>query len=137
MPIYEYRCEDGHSFDRFLKLDDYNKAQVCDCGKPAEKIITPTMLNCDIQPWDAYVSPASGKLITSYKERDADMKATGCVDYDEGVKTDSIKKKKSEERKLDKAVDETVEKAFDAMPSSKRERLENEMKHSTLEYERV
>ena len=59
MPIYAYRCCQGHEFDRFLKLDDYKEPQVCECGEKAEKIITPTMLNCDIQPWDAYSSPRS------------------------------------------------------------------------------
>jgi hypothetical protein len=95
------------------------------------------MINCDMPNWDRYESPASGKLITSYKERVADMKATGCVDYDAGVGADAKKAQDKAERDLDNAVDATVEKAFDAMPIRKKEKLENELKNSTLEYTRV
>jgi len=137
MPIYVYKCDNDHEFERFLSLELYNLPQTCDCGAKSQKVIKPTMLNCDIAPWDSYISPASGKLITSYKERDADMKETGTVDYDEGVKADSIRKRKADDKKLDKIVDETVEKAFEAMPVRKKEKLENELKHSDLEYTRV
>lgn len=136
MPLYDYECQDGHKFDRFLSLKDYKEPQTCDCGKPAKKLITPTMLNCDIQPWDSYISPASGDLITSYKDRRRDMEKTGCVDYDPGMKTDQEAAVKREDAKLDKLVDETVEKEFDAMPVRKKEKLETELKHSELEYTR-
>ena len=135
-PIYEYKCEDGHEFDRYLKLDDYKAPQTCECGKEAKKVITGTMLNCDIAPWDSYVSPASGKLITSYKERAADMKATGTCDYDPGIRTDNAKRQKETEVKLDKAVDETVGKAFQEMPSKEKEKLTNELARSDIEYTR-
>ena len=136
MPIYTYKCSCGSEFDRFLALDDYKKPQTCECGAVAQKIIVPTMISCDMQNWESYESPCSGKLITSYKQRDADMKEHGCVDYDPGVKQDNINNQKREEAKLDKAVDETVEKAFDAMPVRKKEKLETELKNSTLEYDR-
>ena len=133
MPIYVYKCKAGHQFDRFLKMDDYKQPQVCDCGEKAKKIITPTMLNCDIAPWDAYISPASGKLITSYAERDRDMKATGCVDYDPGMKDVQRKKIQAEEKAIDDAVDKTVEIEFDKMPAHKREKLANELVCSDIE----
>jgi len=136
MPLYQYLCEKGHSFDRFLALDDYKQPQECECGSKSQKVLTPVRINCDIAPWDAYISPASGKLITSYKERNDDMARTGCVDYDEGVKTDNLKAQKKAEADLDKEVDKTVEMAFDAMPTRKKEKLETELKNSTLEYDR-
>ncbi len=127
MPIYVYQCEDGHQFDIYLKIKDLDQKQICKCGKEAKRKIVPTMLNCDIQPWDHYISPASGKLITSYKERREDMAATGCVDYDPGVKTDYQKRIKDGDSKLDKAIDQTVEQEFEKMPSQKKERLANEL----------
>ena len=136
MPIYAYRCTEGHEFDRFLKLEDYKEPQVCECGGKAEKLIVPTMLNCDIAPWDAYVSPASGKLITSYKERDRDMKATGCVDYDPGLKKVQKDSVTQADKAIDDAVDKTVEIEFDKMPAHKRERLANELVSHDIEYTR-
>jgi putative FmdB family regulatory protein len=137
MPIYEYLCEEGHSFDRFLKMDDYQEPQTCDCGAKSKKIIKPTMLNCDMQNWDRYESPCSGKLITSYKEREADMKEHGCVDYDPGVREDSVANQKRADEKIEKEVDRTVEAVFEAMPARKKEKLESELKHSELEYQRA
>lgn len=137
MPIYDYKCPKGHEFDRFLALKDYTKEQTCECGLFARKVIKPTMINCDMQNWDAYKSPCSGKLITSYKQRKEDMEKHGCVDYDSGVRQDGINNQKRIDAKIEKSVDETVEKAFDAMPLRKKEKLETELKYSTLEYQRA
>ena len=137
MPIYTYRCSEGHDFDRFLKLDDYKEPQICDCGANSQKVITPTMINCDMQPWDRYESPCSGKIITSYKDRKNDMERHGCVDYDPGVRHDSVANQKREDIKMDKAIDHTVEEAFEKMPIRKKEKLENDLKYTNLEYQRA
>jgi len=136
MPLYSYTCPKGHDFDRFLKLEDYAQEQTCDCGLFAKKVIKPTMVNCDIQPWDHYISPATGKPITSYKQRKDDMERAGCVDYDPGVREDNTKRVKARDLQIEKDIDVTVERTFDAMPSRKKETLENELKHLDLGYER-
>lgn len=127
MPIYTYVCTEGHQFDRFLKLDDYKQPQVCDCGSESKKKIMPTMINCDIQPWDYYESPVSGKSITSYKQRNEDMKRHDCIDYDPGMKKVQKKRIKDMDDALDKKVDETVDREWDKMPTQKRERLAKEL----------
>ena len=42
MPIYEYRCPDGHTFETFQRMSDA-PAEVCEvCGKgPVEKLLYP------------------------------------------------------------------------------------------------
>lgn len=135
-PIYVFECESGHKFDRFLKLDEYDTPQTCECGKAAKRKIVPTMIKPDMADWEAYQSPASGKWITSYSEREADMKATGCVDYDPGMRKVQRQKEQDEDKALDAAVDDTVERAWEAMPSDKKEKLENELKYNDLSYER-
>lgn len=137
MPIYVFECEKGHKFDRFLPIKDYDEPQTCDCGAMAKRKIVPTMINCDIQPWDHYVSPTSGKLITSYKQRREDMKRSNCVDYDPGMRRDYDNSVKASERKLEKSIDQTVEKEFERMPTQKRERLANELlSGADVEYSR-
>lgn len=127
MPIYTYVCKEGHQFDRYLKLEDYKNPQVCDCGSESRKKMMPTMINCDIQSWDYYESPASGKAITSYKQRREDMARHDCVDYDPGMKKAFEKRVEKEDCALDKKIDETVDREWDKMSSKKRENLANEL----------
>lgn len=137
MPTYEYLCEEGHRFERFLKLRDYKTPQVCDCGRDSRKIISIPMLNCDIKPWESYISPSTGRNITSYKERRQDMADSGCIDY-EPLSSHTTKHMETEDRKLEKAMDETVEKTISEMPVRKREKLDQELKSGAVcSYERI
>lgn len=41
MPTYEYRCENGHTFERFQRITE-PPIDVCDeCGAPAERLLSP------------------------------------------------------------------------------------------------
>ena len=40
MPIYNYKCPDGHITEFFARLDDRDKPQKCRCGKQAKKMIS-------------------------------------------------------------------------------------------------
>lgn len=137
MPLYEFKCEDGHVFDEFLKLDDYDKPMTCECGKPAKRQITATMINCDIPNWDRYISPSTGKLITSYKDRKRDMQESGCVDYDPGMKAHAERIRKDKEKELDRKIDETVEKQIIAMNSDQRDRLAKELTTKDISIEKL
>lgn len=127
MPVYEYRCPEGHRFDRFLPLARYKEPQICQCGKLGTRIISIPMLNVDMQPWERYISPVSGKLITSHKERRADMAAHGCVDYEPSLKRENVRRAEAADAALEKKVEDTVEREIAGMSSQKRERLSNEM----------
>jgi hypothetical protein len=35
MPMYDYRCVEGHTFEDFKAYGDH-KSSVCSCGKPAQ-----------------------------------------------------------------------------------------------------
>jgi hypothetical protein len=137
MPIYVFTCKEGHVFDRILKLKDYDTPQTCDCGLEAKRKIVPTMLNCDMQSWDYYESPVSGKPITSYKARKEDMARHGCVDYEPSMKKVQKKKIEKMDSDLDKRIDDTVDREWDKMPTHKRERLAKELVHGAdIEIER-
>ena len=124
MPIYEFVCANGHKFDRFLKLKDYDQPQTCECNAAATKQLSAPMVHVD---FPAYVSPASGKYITSRAERRADMKATGCVDYEPSLKEEQAKRYAAEDAAIEKQVDEHIEREIINMPSEKRERLAAEV----------
>ena len=40
MPTYEYRCPDGHVFEKFQKMADKPRAKCPVCGKPAVRQIS-------------------------------------------------------------------------------------------------
>jgi putative FmdB family regulatory protein len=40
MPTYEYRCPDGHAFEKFQKMADKPRAKCPVCGKPAVRQIS-------------------------------------------------------------------------------------------------
>src|SRR3954449_13099002 len=46
MPIYEYKCPDGHVFERFQRMSDPSP-EVCDvCGKgPVERVLYPVAVH--------------------------------------------------------------------------------------------
>jgi putative FmdB family regulatory protein len=40
MPIYEYKCENGHVFDVIQKFSDEPLAECQECGAPAARVLT-------------------------------------------------------------------------------------------------
>lgn len=40
MPTYEYRCPEGHLFEKFQKMTDKPRAKCPTCGKPAVRKIS-------------------------------------------------------------------------------------------------
>jgi putative FmdB family regulatory protein len=124
MPLYSYKCQNGHKFDRFLKLADYDKSQTCECGADSIKQLSAPMFQVD---FPAYQSPTSGKWITSRTQRNEDLKQSGCVEYEPSMKQEMERKHAAEDAALDKAVDEHVEKTIYEMPVQQRERLVAEL----------
>lgn len=46
MPIYEYRCPDGHTFEVFQRFDDPPSEKCEVCGKsPVEKVLYPVSVH--------------------------------------------------------------------------------------------
>lgn len=41
MPIYEYKCENGHVFDVMQKLSDEPLTTCIECGAPVRKVLHP------------------------------------------------------------------------------------------------
>ena len=125
-PLYEYGCPQCGVFERYLPVEEYDQPQTCDCGEQARRILSlPTVF---VKQDCHYESPIDGRIITSRKARQEDMKRSGCVEYDPGVKQDYHKRIVNEEKKLDKSVDETVEREISKMSPRKLEILESEMK---------
>jgi putative FmdB family regulatory protein len=90
MPIYEYRCEQGHSFDEMQRISD-DPIEVCNaCGAPASRVFRPVAIHFK----------GSGFYNTDYgtRKRQRENKESGSSEGTGDSKTDSKTEKKSESK---------------------------------------
>lgn len=115
MPIYEALCLTCGKYHEYIcHSSKCYDTPIC-CGVATDKrILTPPLTTFDIAPWDAYVSPATGKMVTSKAERREDMKASGCRDWEgmESEKRMAARAKQYDEEKVDKKLDASVRTAL-------------------------
>jgi putative FmdB family regulatory protein len=45
MPIYEYKCENGHVFEVIQKMSDDPLRECQECGAPASRVFTPPAIH--------------------------------------------------------------------------------------------
>lgn len=47
MPVYDFRCEGGHVFERMVPLSRFDDAQACDCGAGAKRMVSAPLVISD------------------------------------------------------------------------------------------
>jgi putative FmdB family regulatory protein len=45
MPIYEYKCDNGHVFDVIQKMSDEALTECQECGAPARRVLHPVAIH--------------------------------------------------------------------------------------------
>ena len=95
MPIYEYRCENGHNFEVIQSMSD-DPVEVCEvCGAPVERVFHPVAVHFK----------GSGFYSTDYKSK---SKESSSKDGDSSSSSDSSSSdsssKKSDSSGADKAT---------------------------------
>ena len=83
MPIYEYRCPDGHEFEVVQRMTDDPVTECEVCGKPVERVFSPVAVHYK----------GSGFYTTDYARKG---KSGGAGD---GAKSDSSKSEGSGDSK--------------------------------------
>ena len=83
MPIYEYKCENGHVFDVMQKLSDDALTTCPECGAPVRKVLHPVSI----------AFKGSGFYSTDYKG--ADSQKTEPTRNGESGKKEGASEKKS------------------------------------------
>jgi hypothetical protein len=126
MPTYDLRCDNGHEFEMFLRLAELDEDQICECGRPATRLIRAPMVF--VQADICYDSPIDGRPITSRQARLEDMKRAGCVEYDPGMRQDYDRRVRDNETALDRTLEQSVEASIAQLPARKRETLETELR---------
>lgn len=123
MPVYEAVCLKCGAYHEYIRpVAKCHDTPDC-CGvKTDKRLLSAPMMRADIQPWDAYQSPATGKLITSYAQRREDMKASGCRDWEgrESEQKNADRQKSYEDAALDAKLDTTVRTAWAQLSPEKK-----------------
>lgn len=124
MPLYDFRCDKGHKFERFVKLTDFEEAQFCACSSSASRVISAPMFSVDQTD---YRCPITDKHIGSIHAHRDNLDRHGCRVLETGETEGTKKSRLAREAAMDKAVDETVERHWDSLPSDSRERIGAEL----------
>lgn len=66
MPIYEYRCENGHNFDVFRRMSDDPVSACEECGAAVERVFNPVAIHFK----------GSGFYTTDYARKDSNSAAS-------------------------------------------------------------
>jgi hypothetical protein len=138
MPLYDIKCAaSGEVFERHIPLAFYNDPIRCACGAPASRVIGPVQIA--VSPVDySYDCPITGAHITSKTAHQENLKRQGCRVLETGEKNFNEKRRLEAEAKTEQAIDQTIEKAIDQMPTEKREQLARELSMGTdISVERV
>jgi hypothetical protein len=123
MPVYEAVCLKCGKYHEYIRpVSEYLDTPECCGAKTDKRLLSAPMMRADIQPWDAYQSPATGKLITSYAQRREDMKASGCRDWEgrESEQKNADRQKQYAEQENDAKLDTTVRTAWAQLSSEKK-----------------
>lgn len=111
MPLYQTRCQTCHDSGQvWRKIADRDSLPPCDvCGGILEREIVAPSIQADIAP---YVSPTTGEVVTSRNRRREDLKKSGSIEWEPGIR-EQIQKRRTElmaadEKKIENTVDNVV-----------------------------
>jgi putative FmdB family regulatory protein len=93
MPIYEYRCPNGHQFEVFQAISDAPVTKCEVCGEPVQRVFHPVAVHFK----------GSGFYTTDYARKGAKAGSDGSQSKDSTGSNDSKDSKKSKESKESKA----------------------------------
>lgn len=86
MPIYEYKCANGHVFDVIQRMSDEALTECQDCGAPAQRVLHPVAIHFK----------GSGFHNTDYGKKKTG--ANGAADGDSASGSDSSDSKPTESK---------------------------------------
>jgi hypothetical protein len=115
MPFYSYCCSVCRLNESvYKKIDDRNES-VLHCSAPMQRLITAPAILPDIQ---SYISPASGKVINSRKQRTEDLLREGCIPNEPGLKEHIAARAESEKEKAFKPIADSIDSAVSSLYAS-------------------
>ena len=80
MPIYEYKCENGHVFDVMQKLSEDPLTTCVECGAPVRKVLHPVGISFKGSGFYSTDYSNKAKRETANKEDSTERKVRGNLD---------------------------------------------------------
>ncbi len=93
MPIYEYKCENGHVFDVMQKISEDPLQRCVECGAPVRKVLHPVGISFK----------GSGFYSTDYS-KSGNKTEPAAKNGDSETKTEKSPEKKTESSSTEKAA---------------------------------
>lgn len=124
MPIYEYKCMNGHKFEKFLKMADSDEEQFCECGRPGHKQVTAARVVAD---YAGYECPITGDWIEGRAAHRENLAKHGCRVFEEGEREQAAQYAARQDAQMDAAVEATVDEFIGTLDGRAKDRLAAEM----------
>jgi putative FmdB family regulatory protein len=108
MPLYQTRCQDCDRTDAiWRRVADRDKLTPCvKCHGSLIREISAPYIAPDIQP---YVSPATGKVVNSRTQQQNDLKASGHILNEPGLKNDIARRREERKEETFKPIEAAVD----------------------------
>jgi len=124
MPIYAYKCMNGHEFEKFLKMADSDEEQFCECGRPGHKQVTAARVVAD---YAGYECPISGAWIEGRAAHRENLAKHGCRVFEPGEREATAKYAAKLDADMDVEVEATVDEFLSKLDTKQRDSLAAEM----------
>lgn len=107
MPMYDAVCAHGHKEVIFSKIAQRDEPRYCEqCSGLLTRLISAPAVRPDIQ---AYQSPATGKWVDSRAKRRDDLRRSGCIEWEPGIREQAETNRQQALEKNFRAVEATVD----------------------------
>lgn len=130
MPLYNYICPDHGEFDKFVKLEDYKSPAQCHCGRWCDRGLSVPHFSVDNV---GYNCPITGEWVGSKHQHNENLAKHGCRVLETGETEAAASFRAKEDAKLDKLIEDHVEREFESFSSDKKEQLHNELVNGKLD----
>ena len=124
MPLYDFKCQQGHKFELMVPLAEFDNSQHCACGTIATRVISPVRFSVENV---GYNCPITEEWIGSKSQHENNLAKHGCRVYETGETEAAKKAKASADAEFEKRLDITVEKEFESLSSDKKQALATEL----------
>jgi putative FmdB family regulatory protein len=98
MPIYEYRCENGHTFEAMQRMTDDPLTHCTECGAPVQRVFHPVAVHFKGSGFYStdYGRQKSGPSSDSKDSKDSKDSSSSSSDSSDSSKKESKAKSKSD-----------------------------------------
>ena len=108
MPVYDFKCPEGHIFQSLAPTGDY-KIECPRCHSFGEKVWTRQSLPFMRGDYHAYDCPITGKRIEGKKAHQDNLKLHGCRVAESGEARDEQRRRVALDKKTDEMNDAIID----------------------------